>query len=262
MAELDGKVALVTGAGSGIGAASAKAMAAAGAKVAVLSDTLSEIEAVAQAIRHAGGDALAIEANVADADQMERAFSECARHYGRLDIVHANAGINGVWAAIDDLTPEEFDTTLNVNLRGTFLALHFGARHLKQAGGGAMVVTASVNGTRVFSNVGATAYSTSKAGQVAMAKMAALELAPHKIRVNVICPGLFSTEIMDNADQSRAPERPLGQEMPDAPVPLTGGPGGKPEQAADLVVFLCSDRASHISGTPVWIDGAESLLFG
>lgn len=260
--ELDGKVALVTGAGSGIGAASAKALAAAGAKVGVLTHTPEEGQKVAQAIKAAGGEAMALDADVADAGSMEQAFAELAKAYGPISLVHANAGINGVWAAIDDLKPEEFDKTIATNLRGTFLALHFGAAHLKRAGGGAIVVTASVNGTRIFSNAGSIAYSTSKAGQVAMAKIAALELSPHKIRVNVVCPGLIETEIDDNSDRSRAPERPLVGPMPKAPVPLTGGPGGTSEEVADLVLFLLSDRARHISGTPVWIDGAESLLFG
>ena len=106
-----------------------------------------------------------------------------------LDIVFANAGINGVWAPIDELQPEEWDRTINTNLRGTYLTLHYAVPHLKRAGGGSIVITASINGTRTFTSAGATAYSSTKAAQVAMAQMLALELGQHRIRVNVICPG-------------------------------------------------------------------------
>ena len=153
--------------------------------------------------------------------------------WGRLDLVLANAGMNGTWAPLDELSPEEWDATVRTNLTGTFLTLRFAVPHLKRAGGGSVVITSSVNGTRVFSNAGAVAYSTTKAAQVALAQMAALELASHQIRVNVICPGLIRSNI-----ESTTHERHLGgllprADYPDGKVPLTGGKAGSPEAVAE-----------------------------
>jgi NAD(P)-dependent dehydrogenase (short-subunit alcohol dehydrogenase family) len=114
----------------------------------------------------------------------------------------------------------------------------------------------------MFSNSGASAYAASKAGQVAFAKMLALELAPHKIRVNVICPGHIETEIEEYTERQDLKEAGWPVRYPSGMVPLTGGKPGQPEDVAELVLFLSSDAARHISGTEVWIDGAESLLRG
>ncbi|SEP71520.1 NAD(P)-dependent dehydrogenase, short-chain alcohol dehydrogenase family [Faunimonas pinastri] len=258
--ELKGKVALVTGAGSGIGKAAALKLAAEGAKVAVLSHTEDEIRRTADEIRAAGGEALPVVADVADAGQMEKAVAQAVGEFGRLDIVFANAGINGVWAPIDDLKPEEWDRTINTNLRGTYLTAHFTVPHLKKAGGGSIIVTASINGTRTFTNSGATAYATTKAGQVAFTKMIALELAKAKIRVNVICPGKIDTEIQENTHARNVESVKIPVEYPEGDIPLKNGEAGSADEVADLVLFLASDRSRHITGTPVWIDGGESLL--
>jgi NAD(P)-dependent dehydrogenase (short-subunit alcohol dehydrogenase family) len=125
-----------------------------------------------------------------------------------------------------------------------------------------VIVTASVNGTRIFSNTGATAYSCSKAGQVAFTKMTALELAPDKVRVNVICPGAITTQIDENTEKRDLEEVRIPVKYPEGSQPLTGGTPGTAEQVAQLVLFLASDASSHITGTEVWIDGAESLLRG
>ncbi|MDW8407642.1 MAG: SDR family NAD(P)-dependent oxidoreductase [Anaerolineae bacterium] len=253
---LTNKVALITGAGSGIGKASALLFATAGAKVAALSRTASEVHRTAEEIRQAGGESLALTADIADFDQMAAAFRKIMEHWGRLDIVFANAGINGVWTKIEDLALEEWNHTIHVNLTGTFIALKLAVPLIKQHGqGGSIIVCSSVNGTRVFSNVGATAYSCTKAAQVAMTKMLALELAPSRIRVNVICPGAIYTDIRDNTEYRNLERRK------NVYVPLTGKPGSA-EQVAQLALFLASDAASHISGTEVWIDGAESLVQG
>ncbi len=180
MAKLEGRVALVTGAGSGIGKATAVRLARERARVGVLSRTADEVGKTAEEIVLAGGDALPLVADIADAEAVARAVDALTRHYGRLDIVVANAGINGVWAPIDELRPEEWDRTIDVNLGGTFLTLRFCVPHLKRAGGGSIVIVSSINGTRVFSNTGATAYSCTKAAQVTMAQMVALELAKHR----------------------------------------------------------------------------------
>ena len=168
---------------------------------------------------------------------------------------------NGVWAPLEDLQPEEWDKTLETNLKGTFLTLKYSIPHLKQRGG-SIIVTASINGTRKFTSAGASAYSSSKAGQVALAKMAALELARHRIRVNVICPGAIKTEIEQSTEKRDVEKIEVPVEFPEGSIPLTGGKPGKPEQVAQLVLFLASDASDLITGTEVWIDGAESLIMG
>jgi NAD(P)-dependent dehydrogenase (short-subunit alcohol dehydrogenase family) len=257
--ELEGRVALVTGAGSGIGKAAALRFAQEGALVGALSHTEDEIRAVAREIEGAGGKAIPLVADVADEGQMRQAVAQLAQAYGRLDIVFANAGINGVWAPIDEIQPEEWDRTINTNLRGTYLTLHYAVPHLKKAGG-SIVITASINGSRTFTSAGATAYSATKAAQVAMAQMLAVELAKHRIRVNVVCPGRIGTEISENTTKRNTQEAEVPAEYPAGPIPLTGEEAGTSEEVAELVLFLATDRSRHITGTPVWIDGGQSLL--
>jgi NAD(P)-dependent dehydrogenase (short-subunit alcohol dehydrogenase family) len=260
--ELKGKVALVTGAGSGIGRATALRLAKEGARIGTLSDTAAEVQATADAIKAAGGEAIALVADVGVADPMKLAIAKLVQAFGGIDIAVANAGINGVWAPIDELAPDEWDRTINTNLRGTYLTLHYTVPHLKAAGSGAIAIVASVNGTRTFSNTGATAYSCTKAAQVAMAKMTALELAKHKIRVNVICPGQIDTEIQDNTFPLHLEKVRIPVEFPQGQIPLTDNKPGSAEDVAELILFLVSERSKHITGTPVWIDGAQSLLVG
>ena len=260
MALLDGKVALVTGAGSGIGKATALALGREGASVVVMSRTQEEVDQTAAEIETAGGRAWATTADITDDEAMKTLVSETVEKYGRLDIVIANAGINGVWAPIETITPDEWDQTININLKGTYLTIHHAVPALEQAGGGSIVIVSSINGTRTFTSPGASAYSATKAGQLAMAQQLALELGSRKIRVNAVCPGAIESQIDDNTEQRDTHVTEVKVEFPEGDIPLTGGEPGKSDDVADLILFLCSDAARHITGTPVWIDGGQSLL--
>ena len=256
--QLNGKVALITGAGSGIGKATALLFSKEGARIAALGHTEDELRETVDEIKNAGGEAVVVTADISSAEEMQKAVAQTIENFGRLDVVFANAGINGVWAPLEELEPEEWDKTINVNLRGTFLTVKYAIPHLKKQGG-SVIVTSSVNGTRIFSNTGATAYSCTKAAQVAFTKMMALELAKHRIRVNVICPGAIETDIDENTEKRNVEREKEPVEFPEGEIPLTDGESGSSEQVAQLVLFLASEASSHISGTEVWIDGGQSL---
>ncbi len=254
-----GKVALVTGASSGIGRAAALLLAREGAKLCLLSLNNERLESVRAEILKDGGEACVIEADVSDPKQMKTGMELAVKFWGGLDIVFANAGINGTLAPIEQLDPKEWDKTLNTNLKGTFLTVKYAVPYMK-TNGGSIIITSSINGNRTFSGTGMSAYATSKAGQVAFAKMAALELARYKIRVNVICPGSVETNIQDNTHPTKElKEIEIPIEFPEGSQPLENR-AGQPEQIADLVLFLASHQSSHITGTELYIDGAESLL--
>lgn len=259
--QLKEKVALITGAGSGIGKATTCLLAQEGAKIGVLGRTESELKEVVESIQNQGGEAISLIADISIAEQMQNAVEKTVDQWGRLDIVFANAGINGVWAPIEELKPEEWEKTIRVNLNGTFFTVKYAVPHLKKQGG-SIIITSSINGTRVFSNTGATAYSSTKAAQVAFTKMVALELAEHRIRVNVICPGAITTSIDENTEQRNLNTVKEPVEYPEGQIPLTDGKSGTSKQVAQLVLFLAADTSNHITGTEIWIDGGQSLLIG
>jgi NAD(P)-dependent dehydrogenase (short-subunit alcohol dehydrogenase family) len=258
--ELQGSVALITGAGSGIGRASAIKLAREEASVAAIGRTESELLQTIGEIEKAGGRGIALVADVALEDGMREAIARTVEAFGRIDIVVANAGINGVWAPIDDLRPDEWDKTIAINLRGTYLTLHYAVPHLKAAGGGSIIIMSSINGTRTFTTAGASAYAATKAAQLALAQQLALELGKHRIRVNAVCPGQIDTAIPDNTFKRKVDEARVPVVWPDGDIPITGGKPGQSEDVADVVVFLASPRSRHITGTPIWIDGGQSLL--
>lgn len=257
--EFEGKTALVTGAGSGIGQGAALRLAKGGAFVGLLGRTESELEETLDLIRSSGGDGVVLLADVSREDEMERAVDQLFDLRGRLDVVVANAGINGTWAPIDDLKPAEFDETIAVNLRGTYLTLHHTVRRMKKRGG-SIVVISSINGTRTFTTPGATIYSATKAAQLAMVLQLALELGRHGIRINAVCPGAIETEIDDNTHIRKQRQTEVPAKFPEGDIPLTGGVPGTIEEVADVIAFLASDASRHVTGTPIWVDGGQSLL--
>lgn len=252
-------VAFVTGAGSGIGRAAAMKLAQEGAKVCLADLKENRADEVKKQIESFGGQAIVADIDVSDPQRMEAGIRQTFDQWKRLDIVFANAGINGTWTPIENMSDQDWDHTLTTNLRGTFLAVKYAIPHMKQ-NGGSIIVTSSINGSRKFSGFGASAYSASKAGQVAFAKMAALELARYKIRVNVICPGAIQTNIGENTKQTpELNQIKIPVQYPQGSQPLEHK-AGMPEQVADLVLFLACGESSHITGAEIVIDGAESLL--
>lgn len=259
---LDDKVAWITGGSEGLGRSIALLAAECGAKVAITGRDREPMLEVVREIERRGGQAMTAEADVSRSDQVQQAVRSIMDRWQRLDFVCANAGTNGKWAPIEELEPDDWSSTISVNLTGTYLTIHHSVPHLRASGGGSIVIMSSVNGTRMFSNVGASAYATSKAGQLALGQMLALELAPQHIRVNVICPGAIESNIHEKTEREHLEKIDVHVEFPEGKIPLTGGAMGKPEQVAQLAVFLASDAASHITGSPIWIDGAQSLLQG
>lgn len=259
--ELKGQTALITGASSGIGEATARLFIENGVRVGALARGEDGLNRAVMKMTRGGGEAIPLTADISRPDEMEAAVKKLIAKWGRLDFVFANAGINGVWAPIHELSPEEWQKTIEVNLNGTFYTLKYSIPYLKKRGG-SVVITASVNGTRMFSNSGATAYASSKAGLLAMGKMLALELAEYQIRVNVICPGAIKTQIGESTIREELSGVGWPVEYPKGRVPLLGGEPGMPEQIASVVLFLASDQADLVSGTPIFIDGTESLFQG
>ncbi|WP_334072879.1 MULTISPECIES: SDR family NAD(P)-dependent oxidoreductase [Paenibacillus] len=256
-----GKTAIVTGAGSGIGKAAAIRLAKEGAKVALFDLMNERTKSTEHQINNIyRGISRSFDVDVSDPERMEKAVDEVAKVFGGIDIVFANAGINGVLAPVDEMTLDDWEKTLKVNLNGTFLTVKYTVPHLKKRGGGSIIITSSINGNDRFSGFGMSAYSTTKAGQVAFTKMTALELAKFKIRVNAICPGAIATNIDSSTEVSgELEEIIIPVEYPEGAQPLADGPG-QPENVADLVAFLASDDSVHVTGARIVIDGAESLL--
>lgn len=250
---------LVTGAGSGIGRASALAFARLGETIGLLSHTRDELDKVAREVEDAGGRAEVLVADVSDEGAMEEAIRAFAERDG-LDVVVANAGINGVWAPIAELKPAEWDKTIAVNLRGTYLTIHFSVPYLRNSKAGAIVVISSINGTRTFTSAGASAYSSTKAAQAALVQQLAVELGGDHIRINAVCPGAIDTHIEDNTTRRHTESVEVPVSWPEGDIPLTDGKPGRASDVADVVAFLCSNAARHVTGSLVYVDGAQSLL--
>ncbi|MCF2148616.1 SDR family oxidoreductase [Desmonostoc muscorum LEGE 12446] len=242
--QLDGKVALVTGASSGIGRASAIAFARAGAKVVAASRRIPEGEATAHQIQEIGGEAIFIKTDVSKADDVEALIQKTVDIYGRLDCACNNAGFGGGAIPLTDMSEEDWDRLIDVNLKGTWLCLKYQIRAMLKQGSGAIVNIASIAG--VAGIPGLAGYSATKGGITALSKAAAMEYALAGIRINVISPGAIATDML-----ATLPADVLAQLRAMHPIGRTG----KPEEVADTVVWLCSDAASFITGHNMMVDG-------
>jgi len=245
MAKLEGKVALVTGGGSGIGRATALAFAREGAKVAIADVNVAGSEETVHLIRERGGEALFVRTDVTEAVEVEALINDVGKTYGRLDCAFNNAGTVGKPSSTAQCTEEDWDWVISVNLKGVFLCLKYEIAHMLQQGHGAIVNAASVAGlVGVKNNV---AYVASKHGVVGLTKASALECAQAGIRINAVCPGFIRTPIL-NLDGA-----PEGESRYVSIEPM--GRLGRPEEVAEAVVWLCSDAASFVTGHTMSVDG-------
>jgi NAD(P)-dependent dehydrogenase (short-subunit alcohol dehydrogenase family) len=242
-----GKVALVTGAGSGIGRASALTFAREGAKVIVSDVVVEGGEETVRMIKQAGGEALFVKTDVAKAVEVEALISKAVEAYGRVDCAHNNAGIGGNAASVADDTEENWERILAINLKGVWLCMKYEIPQMLKQGGGTIVNTASDAGLIGVRRGGA--YVASKHGVVGLTKTAALEYAKAGIRVNAVCPGPIDTPLL----RRMTDRRPRVVEQMVAAQP--GGRLGQPEEIAEAVVWLCSDAASFVTGLPMPVDG-------
>jgi len=247
MSQLKGKVALVTGGGSGIGRASALALARAGAVVAVAGRRKEALEETVKLIREGGGTATAHPADVSKEEDVRRLVNEVVTLHGGLDIAFNNAGIEGSFGPITDLVENDYDRVFDVNVRGTWLALKHQIPALRARGGGSIINNASVAG--VIGLPGASLYAATKHAVIGLTKVAALETANQGIRVNVVAPGVVQTDMyerltggQDAARQGLISAHPVGRP-------------GRPEEIADAVLWLASPGSTFVTGHTLLADG-------
>ena len=247
---LEGKVAVVTGAARGIGAACARRFATEGAAV-VIGDILEEQgEAMAQSIREAGGTAAFVACDTGDGPQARALIEETVSRHGRIDVLVNNAGIFTI-ADFLDVTEEDFDRVLRVNLRGYFLVGQAAARVMADAGSGSIINMSSLNGVMAIESIAA--YVVSKGGVNQLTSVMALALASKGIRVNAIGPGTILTELSGSLLTDEAARRRVLSRTPMGRV-------GQPEEIAGIAVFLASDDSSYVTGQVIYADGGRMRL--
>ena len=244
MGLVDGKSGLVTGAAGGIGRATALAFAGEGAAVVVndLEDRRGDAEETVRLIEEAGGHATFVAGDVTSESDQQRLVAETVAAFGRLDFAHNNAGVE-LQATVEETDEEGWDRMLDVNLKGVWLGMKHQLPQMRSQGGGAIVNTASLAG--LLAVPGLAAYIASKFGVVGLTKAAALEVADANIRVNCVCPAATRTYMIERLP----PERQAELVAPQAVKRI-----GEPAEVAEAVVWLCSDRASLVTGTAFAID--------
>lgn len=248
MFDLKNKVALITGGRRGMGEAYAIAFASQGAKVIVTDIDESECSLVVEKITSAGGEALGLKMDVLKKSEIDDAFDEVIEKFGRLDILVNNAGIFSPKPALE-LSEEEWDKTINVNLKGQFLCAQRAAKEMAKNKWGRIINVASVASGQVGVGIaGGAHYTASKGGVIGMSESLAIELAPLGINVNVIAPGAIDTPMIS---ESQIPKEAMDAMIAQVPLKRVG----KPEEVAAMGVFLASDEASYVTGATFYVDG-------
>lgn len=245
--EFSGKVAMVTGGGSGMGRATALAFAAAGARTVVIDLSSEAGGTTVDLIKEQGGEAIAVQCDVTRSEDVKAALEATGATYGRLDAAFNNAGIEHRLIATAEISEAEFDRIVNVSLRGVFLSMKYQIPLMLANGGGAIVNNSSAAGLMGFK--GQAAYTAAKHGMIGLTRSAALDYAAQKVRVNAICPGIVDTPMMDRVTGGT----PEGRAGTIAMEPV--GRMGRPEEIADTVLWLCSDAASFVVGHALSVDG-------
>ncbi len=249
MKRLEGKVALITGGGTGIGRACARLFAKEGAKVALAGRRREKLESAAREVKDGGGEALPVVCDVSKAEDVERAVRETVARFGRLNVLVNNAGALSV-STVETISEAEWDALMAVNLKGPFLMSRAVLPEFRKAGGGAIVNIGSVLGLVAMKN--RAAYAASKGGVTMLTKSMALDHAHEKIRVNCVCPSIVETELVQSLFDQAA-DREAARRMRMAQIPL--GRLGQPEDVAHMAVFLASEESSWLTGAAIALDG-------
>ena len=251
MADFDGKVALVSGGGTGIGRATAIAFAREGAQVVIGNRNSEAGESVVDAIRESGGEASFLRTDVAVEDDIKALVDLAVSKYGRLDAAFNNAGIGGLSGPLAEQTNENYDEVMGTNVKGLWLSMKYEIQAMLKAGGGAIVNNSSVGGLLGFAGVGI--YSASKHAVMGLTKSGALEYSAHGIRVNAVNPAVIRTPMAEGLARER------GVETDDFASFHPIGRIGEPEEVAEAVLWLCSDKASFVTGTATCVDGGFTI---
>lgn len=251
MADFDGKVALVTGGGTGIGKATAIAFANEGAKVVIGNRNVEAGEAVVSLIKDAGGEASFLRTDVSSEDDVKALVDHAVTTYGRLDAAFNNAGIGGAAGPLADQTTENYDQVMGINVKGVWLSMKYEIQAMLKTGGGAIVNNSSVGGLLGFAGVGI--YSASKHAVMGLTKSAALEYSSKGVRVNAVNPAVIRTPMAEGLARARRIETDGFAAM--HPI----GRIGEPEEVANVVLFLCSDKASFVTGAANCVDGGFTV---
>ncbi|HET6990549.1 MAG TPA: SDR family oxidoreductase [Bacteroidia bacterium] len=239
------KVAIVTGAASGIGRATALAFAKKGAKVVIADWTDGNV--TLKLIKDAGGEALVVKCDVSKSADVKMLIEKTVSTYGQIDFAVNNAGITGISAPTHECTEENWDKTIDVNLKGVWLCMKYEIAQMLKQGKGAIVNTASVAGFVAFVNI--PAYVASKHGILGLTKNAAMEYARLGIRVNAVCPGVINTPMVHSGgDENKEAEKIYANLEPIGRI-------GEPEEIANAILWLCSDEASFVTGHSMVVDG-------